>query len=136
MYIKVLSRGYFSFMGIAALILQYISSLAMFSDSTLWQASQHTVTVNKLSLALVSIGLAFFYFVAIPTVIRSRLTTDNSSVASLLSYDAEYIKNIDSQYSLFKVNSLEIKIQHLTKKKLVKGKLYKVTEQDGSLFIQ
>ena len=136
MYIKVLSRGYFSFMGIAALILQYISSLAMFSDSTLWQASQHTVTVNKLSLALVSIGLAFFYFVAIPTVIRSRLTTDNSSVTSLLSYDAEYIRNIDSQYSLFKVNSLEIKIQHLTKKKLIKGKLYKVTEQDGSLFIQ
>ena len=135
-YIRVLSRGPFSFMAISALILQYISSLVMFSDSTLWQSSQHAVTVNKFSLALISIGLAFFYFVAIPTVIRSRLTTDNSSLTSLVSYDAEYIRKIDSKYSLFKVNSLEIKIQHLTKKKLIKGKLYKVKEQDGSLFIQ
>ena len=135
-YIRVLSRGYFSFMGMFALMLQYISSLVMFSDSTLWQTSQHTVTVNKFSLALVSIGLAFFYFVAIPTVIRSRLTTDNSSVTSFANHEAKYIRKIDSQYSLFEVNSLEIKIQHLTRKKLVKGKLYKVMEQDGSLFIQ
>jgi|GEM_PF-842979 len=135
-YIRVLSRGYFSFMGLTALMLQYVSSLVMFSDSTLWKTSQHAVSVNKFSLASVSIGLALFYFVAIPTVIRSRLTTDNSSVTSLASYEAEYIRKIDSQYGLFRVNSIEIKIQHLTRKRLVKGSSYKVIEQDGSLFIQ
>ena len=135
-YIKVLSRGYFSAMGALALLLQFLSSLLMFSDYIFGENIKQTISVNITLLALVSIGLGFFYFVAIPTVIRSRLTTDNSSVASLAGNSAEFIRRIDSEYSLFNIKSLEIKIRHTENQKFVKNKPYEVIEKDGSLVIQ
>jgi len=135
-YIKVLSRGYFSAMGASALLLQFLSSLVMFSDYIFGENIKQTISVNITLLAFVSIGLGIFYFVAIPTVIRSRLTTDNSSVASLAGNSAKFISRIDSEYSLFNIKSLEIKIRHAENQKFVKNKPYEVVEQDGSLVIQ
>ena len=108
----------------------------MFSNYIFGENIKQTISVNITLLALVSVGLGVFYFVAIPTVIRSRLTTDNSSVASLADSSAEFISRIDSEYSLFNIKSLEIKIRHAENQKFVKNKSYEIVEKDGSLEIQ
>lgn len=135
-YIKVLSRGYFSIMGLSALLLQFLSSLVMFIDYIMGENIKQTISVNIASLATVSIALGIFYFVAIPTVIRSRLTTDNSSVGSLSGSSVKFIRKIDAEHSLFNIGSLEIKIQHSENQQFVNNKPYKVIEEDGSLIIQ
>ena len=135
MYIKVLARGYFSFMGVSAFLVQFIASIVLFRDSLFGDGINHTVSVSIFSLVLVSIGLAIFYFVAIPTVIRSRLTTDNSAITSLAGNKAEYIRKIDNESSLFNVNSLQVKIKHSESKELKSGETYTIQEEDGSLTI-
>ena len=111
MYIKVLSRGYFSLMGIGAFFVQLISSIILFSGPIFQESTEYSLSVNIFSLSLVSIGLATFYFVAIPTVIRSRLTTDNSAITSLVGHEAEYIRKIDDEYSLFELDGIQVKIK-------------------------
>ena len=135
-YIKVLSRGFFSIMGLSALIIQFLSSLIMFGDYIFGENINQTISVNIISLVAVSIGLGIFYFVAIPTVIRSRLTTDNSSVGSFSGASAEFISKIDSEHSLFNIDSLSIKVQHAENQEFIKNKSYKVIDKDGSLIIQ
>ena len=135
MYIKVLARGYFSVMGLTAFIVQFIASIVLFSDSIFKDGTSHSVSVSIFSLALVSIGLAIFYFVAIPTVIRSRLTTDNSAITSLVGGKAQYISKIDSESSLFSVKGLQVKIKHPESKELRSGESYTIKEEDGSLTI-
>ena len=135
MYIKVLARGYFSVMGLTAFIVQFIASIVLFSDSIFKDGTGHSVSVSLFSLALVSIGLAIFYFVAIPTVIRSRLTTDNSAITSLVGGKAQYISKIDSESSLFSVRGLQVKIKHPESKELRSGESYTIKEEDGSLTI-
>ena len=135
MYIKVLARGYFSVMGLTAFIVQFIASIVLFSDSIFKDGTSHSVSVSIFSLALVSIGLAIFYFVAIPTVIRSRLTTDNSAITSLVGSKAQYISEIDSESSLFSVKDLQVKIKHPESKELKSGESYTIKEEDGSLTI-
>ena len=135
MYIKVLARGYFSVMGLTAFIVQFIASIILFSDSIFKDGTGHSVSVSLFSLALVSIGLAIFYFVAIPTVIRSRLTTDNSAITSLVGGRAQYISKIDSESSLFSVKGLQVKIKHPESKELRSGESYTIKEEDGSLTI-
>ena len=135
MYIKVLARGYFSVMGLTAFIVQFIASIVLFSDSIFKDGTGHSVSVSLFSLALVSIGLAIFYFVAIPTVIRSRLTTDNSAITSLVGGKAQYISKIDSESSLFSVKGLQVKIKHPESKELRSGESYTIKEEDGSLTI-
>ena len=75
-FIKVLSRGYFGLLGITALIVLHSSSLIMFSN--------YLLQVNHFLLAGSSLVIAFFYYIAIPTVIRSRLTLDTSALSSLV----------------------------------------------------
>ena len=135
MYVKVLARGYFSLMGLTAFIVQFIASIVLFSDSIFKDGTSHSVSVSIFSLALVSIGLAIFYFVAIPTVIRSRLTTDNSAITSLVGSKAQYISEIDSESSLFSVKDLQVKIKHPESKELRSGESYTIKEEDGSLTI-
>ena len=135
MYVKVLARGYFSLMGLTAFIVQFIASIVLFSDSIFKDGTSHSVSVSIFSLALVSIGLAIFYFVAIPTVIRSRLTTDNSAITSLVGGRAQYISKIDSESSLFSVKGLQVKIKHPESKELRSGESYTIKEEDGSLII-
>ena len=126
-YIKILSRGYFSFLGIGAFLLLYLSSLGMFSD--------YEIRVNSILLGLVSLGLAFFYFIAIPTVIRSRLTTDTSAMSSLAGRKAKIIQILDNDAALIKVNELKIRVETKQDKQYKVNEEHVIKEEDGTLII-
>ncbi len=83
----------------------------------------YEIRVNSIMLGLVSLGLAFFYFIAIPTVIRSRLTTDTSAMTSLEGKKAKIIEILDNDAVLIEVNKLKIRVD--TKE----GNDYKVNEE-------
>jgi hypothetical protein len=126
-YLKILSRGYFSALGVTAFGILVLSSVVMFSD--------YVISVNKFLLGLVSIGLAFFYFIAIPTVIRSRLTTDTSAMTSFVGVDAVFIKQLDGNAVLVNLEKNEIRVESNPEKKYVEGIAYKIQENDGNLTI-
>ncbi len=126
-YIKILSRGYFSLLGIGAFLLLYLSSLVMFSD--------YEIRVNSILLGLVSLGLAFFYFIAIPTVIRSRLTTDTSAMSSLAGRKAKIIQILDNDSALIKVNELKIRVETKQDKQYKVNEEHVIKEEDGTLII-
>lgn len=126
-YLKILSRGYFSSLGIVAFVILVTSSIVMFSD--------YIVTVNNILLAFISIGLAFFYFIAIPTVIRSRLTTDTSAMTSYVDSDGVFIKKLDGNAVLVNIGDKEFRVGSDPEKKYKKGSTYKIHENDGNLEI-
>jgi membrane protein implicated in regulation of membrane protease activity len=126
-YLKILSRGYFSSLGIVAFVILVTSSIVMFID--------YIVTVNNILLAFISIGLAFFYFIAIPTVIRSRLTTDTSAMTSYVDSDGVFIKKLDGNAVLVNIGDKEFRVESDPEKKYKKGSTYKIHENDGNLEI-
>ena len=126
-YIKILSRGYFSLLGIGAFLLLYLSSLVMFRD--------YEIRVNSIMLGLVSLGLAFFYFIAIPTVIRSRLTTDTSAMTSLEGKKAKIIEILDNDAVLIEVNKLKIRVDTKQGNKYKVNEEHTVKEEEGNLVI-
>ena len=126
-YLKILSRGYFSALGFLAFGILVISSIVMFSD--------YVVNVNKYLLGFISIGLAFFYFIAIPTVIRSRLTTDTSAMTSFVDTEAVFLKKLDGNAVLVDVNENKIRVESDIEKKYIEGNSYKIQENDGNLTI-
>ena len=121
-YLKILSRGYFSALGFLAFGILVISSIVMFSD--------YVINVNKYLLGFVSIGLAFFYFIAIPTVIRSRLTTDTSAMTSFVDTEAVFLKKLDGNAVLVDVNENKIRVESDIEKKYIEGNFYKIQEND------
>ena len=126
-YLKILSRGYFSALGFLAFGILVISSVVMFSD--------YVINVNKYLLGFISIGLAFFYFIAIPTVIRSRLTTDTSAMTSFVDTEAVFLKKLDGNAVLVDVNENKIRVESDIEKKYIEGNSYKIQENDGNLTI-
>ena len=126
-YLKILSRGYFSVLGFLAFGILVLSSVVMFSD--------YVINVNKYLLGFISIGLAFFYFVAIPTVIRSRLTTDTSAMTSFVDTEAVFIKKLDGSAVLVDVNENKIRVESDPEKIYINGNSYKIQENDGNLTI-
>ena len=126
-YLKILSRGYFSSLGIVAFVILVTSSIVMFGD--------YIVTVNNILLAFISIGLAFFYFIAIPTVIRSRLTTDTSAMTSYVDSNGVFIKKLDGNSVLVNIGDKEFRVESDPEKKYKKGSTYKIHENDGNLEI-
>ena len=126
-YLKILSRGYFSVLGFLAFGILVLSSVVMFSD--------YVINVNKYLLGFISIGLAFFYFVAIPTVIRSRLTTDTSAMTSFVDTEAVFIKKLDGSAVLVDINENKIRVESDPKKIYIDGNSYKIQENDGNLTI-
>ena len=126
-YLKILSRGYFSVLGFLAFGILVLSSVVMFSD--------YVINVNKYLLGFISIGLAFFYFVAIPTVIRSRLTTDTSAMTSFVDTEAFFIKKLDGSAALVDVNENKIRVESDPEKIYIDGNSYKIQENDGNLTI-
>ena len=126
-YLKILSRGYFSTLGFLAFGILVISSIVMFSD--------YVINVNKYLLGFISIGLAFFYFIAIPTVIRSRLTTDTSAMTSFVDTEAVFLKKLDGNAVLVDVNENKIRVESDIEKKYIEGNSYKIQENDGNLTI-
>ena len=126
-YLKILSRGYFSALGFLAFGILVISSIVMFSD--------YVINVNKYLLGFISIGLAFFYFIAIPTVIRSRLTTDTSAMTSFVDTEAVFLKKLDGNAVLVDVNENKIRVESDIEKTYIEGNSYKIQENDGNLTI-
>ena len=126
-YLKILSRGYFSVLGFLAFGILVLSSVVMFSD--------YVINVNKYLLGFISIGLAFFYFVAIPTVIRSRLTTDTSAMTSFVDTEAVFIKKLDGSAVLVDINEKKIRVESDPEKIYIDGNSYKIKENDGNLTI-
>ena len=92
MYIKILSRRILFNSWSCCVLSSFSSSFVMFSN--------YQISVNFLLLFLVSVALALFYFVAIPTVIRSRLTTDTSGGSSLVEKECELIEILESDTGL------------------------------------
>ena len=126
-YLKILSRGYFSALGFLAFGILVISSIVMFSD--------YVINVNKYLLGFISIGLAFFYFIAIPTVIRSRLTTDTSAMTSYVDTEAVFLKKLDGNAVLVDLNENKIRVESDIEKKYIEGNSYKIQENGGNLTI-
>ena len=126
-YIKILSRGYFSFLGVGAFILLYLSSLVMFMD--------YEIKVNSILLGLVSLGLAFFYFVAIPTVIRSRLTTDTSAMTTFVGRKGKIIELLDNDAVLLEVDKLKIRVDAKKNENYKVNDKHTIQEEDGTLVI-
>jgi hypothetical protein len=114
-YLKILSRGYFSVLGVVAFGILVLSSIVMFSD--------YVINVNKFLLGFISIGLAFFYFVAIPTVIRSRLTTDTSAMTSYVDAEAIFIKQLDGSAVLVSIDENQIRVESDSKIKYTEGQV-------------
>jgi len=127
MFIKVLSRGFFGPLGVAALIVMHGSSLIMFSD--------YLLRINYFLLFGSSSIIAFFYFVAIPTVIRSRLTTDTSAMSSLVNSQVTLLELINNNQALVRLNGKKIVVDRAESNSYTLKNEYKLVEEDGKLII-
>ena len=127
MFIKVLSRGFFGPLGVAALIVMHGSSLTMFSD--------YLLRINHTLLFGSSLIIAFFYFVAIPTVIRSRLTTDTSAMSSLVNSQVTLLELINNNQALVRLNGKKIVVDRVESNSYTIKNEYKLVEEDGKLLI-
>jgi len=127
MFIKVLSRGFFGPLGVAALIVMHGSSLIMFSN--------YLLRINHFLLFGSSLVIAFFYFVAIPTVIRSRLTTDTSAMSSLVNSQVTLLELINNNQALVRLNGKKIVVDRVENNSYTLKNEYKLVEEDGKLII-
>ncbi len=127
MFIKVLSRGFFGPLGLAALIVMHGSSIIMFSD--------YLLRINHFLLFGSSSIIAFFYFVAIPTVIRSRLTTDTSAMSSLVNSQVTLLELINNNQALVRLNGKKIVVDRVENNSYTLKSEYKLIEEDGKLII-
>ena len=127
MFIKVLSRGFFGPLGVLALIVMHGSSLIMFSD--------YLLRINHFLLFGSSLIIAFFYFVAIPTVIRSRLTTDTSAMSSLVKSQVTLLELINNNQALVRLNGKKIVVYRVESNSYTIKNEYKLFEEDGKLII-
>ena len=126
-FIKVLSRGFFGPLGVTALIVMHGSSLVMFSN--------YLLRINHFLLFGSSLIIAFFYFVAIPTVIRSRLTTDTSAMSSLVNSQVTLLELINNNQALVKLNGKKIVVDRVESNSYTIKNEYKLVEEDGKLII-
>ena len=127
MFIKVLSRGFFGPLGVVAFIVMHGSSLIMFSN--------YLLRINHFLLFGSSLVIAFFYFVAIPTVIRSRLTTDTSAMSSLVNSQVTLLELINNNQALVRLNGKKIVVDRVENNSYTLKNEYKLVEEDGKLII-
>ena len=95
----------------------------------------YEIEVNQFLLGAVSLGLAFFYFIAIPTVIRSRLTTDTSAMASFEGSKGKIIEILDNDAVLVEVNKLKIRVDTKQDSNYKVNEEYVIKEEEGNLII-
>ena len=126
-FIKVLSRGFFGLLGITALIILHSSSLIMFSD--------YLLQINHFLLVGSSLAIAFFYYIAIPTVIRSRLTTDTSAMSSLVNSEVTLLEIISNNQALVKLNGKKLVVGTNKSNSYILKNEYQLLEEDGKLII-
>ena len=126
-FIKILARGYFGLLGIAAFSILHISSIVMFMN--------YQLEINSFLMIFCSAIISFFYFVAIPTVIRSRLTTDTSAMSSFGGSTVKILKMLGDSKALvqFERNNFVVEIQNNQTFQL--DQEVEVTEIDGKLSI-
>ena len=126
-FIKILARGYFGLLGIAAFSILHISSIVMFMN--------YQLEINNFLMIFCSAIISFFYFVAIPTVIRSRLTTDTSAMSSFEGSTVKILKMLGDSKALvqFERNNFVVEIQN--KQTFQLHQQVEVTEIDGKLSI-
>ena len=82
-----------------------------------------------------SIMLAFFYFIAIPTVIRSRLTTDTSAMSSLGGKKAQVVKVLNEKQVLVKLGAKQIVVNKNEDRLFEEMQDVILSEDDGKLSI-
>ena len=126
-FIKILARGYFGLLGITAFSILHISSIVMFMN--------YQLEINNFLMIFCSAIISFFYFVAIPTVIRSRLTTDTSAMSSFEGSTVKILKMLGDSKALvqFERNNFVVEIQNNQTFQL--DQEVEVTEIDGKLSI-
>ena len=126
-FIKILARGYFGLLGIAAFSILHTSSIVMFMN--------YQLEINNFLMIFCSAIISFFYFVAIPTVIRSRLTTDTSAMSSFEGSTVKILKMLGDSKALvqFERNKFVVEIQNNQTFQL--DQEVEVTEIDGKLSI-
>jgi len=126
-FIKILARGYFGPLGLVAFSILHLSSVIMFSN--------YQIEINNFLMIFGSVMIAFFYFVAIPTVIRSRLTTDTSAMSSFRGSKVKIIELLSENKALvqFQKNKFVVEIQDKQHYEL--NEEVEVTEIDGKLSI-
>ncbi len=97
--------------------------------------SNYQISVNLLLLFLVSVALALFYFIAIPTVIRSRLTTDTSGGTSLVDKECELIEILGPDTGLVLYKDTKLRVNLELDKSYKEKQNYIFLEKDGNLYI-
>jgi len=126
-FIKILARGYFGPLGIVAFSILHISSIVMFS--------KYQLETNNFLMLFGSVTISFFYFVAIPTVIRSRLTTDTSAMSSFKGSKVKVLELLSDNKALvqFEKNKFVVEMQNEESYEL--NLEVEVDEIDGKLSI-
>ena len=127
MYIKILSRGYFGFLGIGSFLILHSSCLIMFNN--------YELKINQFLMFGCSVMLAFFYFIAIPTVIRSRLTTDTSAMSSLSGKKVKVVEILSEKQVLVKLDDKTIVVNKNDDKSFEVLQDALLSEEDGKLSI-
>ena len=126
-YIKILSRGYFGFLGIVSFLILHTSCLVMFNN--------YELKINQFLMFGCSAMLAFFYFIAIPTVIRSRLTTDTSAMSSLSGKKAQVVKVLSEKQILVQLGDKQIVVNKNEDRLFKETQDVVLSEEDGKLSI-
>ena len=126
-FIKILARGYFGPLGIAAFSILHISSIVMFSN--------YQLEINNFLMIFASSIISFFYFVAIPTVIRSRLTTDTSAMSSFKGSKVKIVELLSDNKALVQSESNNFVVEIENKQSLEVNQEVEIAEIDGKLSI-
>ena len=126
-FIKILARGYFGPLGIAAFSILHISSIVMFSN--------YQLEINNFLMIFASSLISFFYFVAIPTVIRSRLTTDTSAMSSFKGSKVKIVELLSDNRALVQLESNNLVVEIENKQSLEVNQKVEIAEIDGKLSI-
>ena len=127
LFIKVLSRGYFGSLGLVALLILHSSAIVMFYN--------YELKINQFLLIGASSVIAFFYYIAIPTVIRSRLTTDTSAMTSLVNSEVVLLELINNNQALVRLDGKKLVVERVEDKSYNLKDEYKLLEEDGKLII-
>jgi len=127
LFIKVLSRGYFGSLGLVALLILHSSAIVMFYN--------YELKINHFLLIGASSVIAFFYYIAIPTVIRSRLTTDTSAMTSLVNSEVVLLELINNNQALVRLDGKKLVVERVEDKSYNLKDEYKLLEEDGKLII-
>ena len=97
--------------------------------------SNYLLQINHFLLAGSSLVIAFFYYIAIPTVIRSRLTTDTSAMSSLSNSDVILLELISDNQALVKLNGKKLVVGTNKSNSYILKNEYRLLEEDGKLII-